>query len=241
MKKCFQVIDCGKQHPIMFIVIKSFDLSLVSSAEIIISQKNNNARLLKDLMSLETKSTGLNLVPYNLHQLIGVANQASLRHVSKFFCRTFPENQLIVSQNIWNFLSHLIAKISQRLTLGLKCLTLVLFSNFQPMDTILLIFNMNAEDIFWKVIILWTFMQLIMIMTNLDHIAVSVAWYQEKDFTSVNSYHSLSLKSLLKASLVGKCFENRSHFVSPMLHFLYRLLWNFIAHGKYWKERVSFF
>ena len=84
MKKCFQAIDCGKQHPIMFIVIKSFDLSLVSAAQIIIFQYNNNARLFKDELSLETKSKGLHLVPYNLHQLVEAANQVTLRHVSKF-------------------------------------------------------------------------------------------------------------------------------------------------------------
>ena len=35
MKKCFQLVECGKQHPIMFIQITAFDFSLVSSALII--------------------------------------------------------------------------------------------------------------------------------------------------------------------------------------------------------------
>ena len=30
MEKCFQLVECGKQHPIMFIQITTFDLSLVS-------------------------------------------------------------------------------------------------------------------------------------------------------------------------------------------------------------------
>ena len=66
--------------------------------------------------------------------------------------------------------------------------TRVLFFNFQKLEMILLIFNLNAGDILWWVITLWTSMQLTVIMTNREHIVVGEEWYQEKDLISYNIY-----------------------------------------------------
>ena len=47
MKKCFRLVECGKQHPIMFIQITAFDFSLVSSAMIIKITRNIRSRYLE--------------------------------------------------------------------------------------------------------------------------------------------------------------------------------------------------
>ena len=71
--------------------------------------------------------------------------------------------------------------------------TRVLFFNFQKLEMIRLIFNLNAGDILWWVITLWTSMQLTVIMTNLEHIVIGEEWYQEKDLISYNLYRTALL------------------------------------------------
>ena len=74
MKKCFQLVECGKQHPIMFIQITAFDFSLVSSTMIIKINPNTRSRYLETCQ-------GLRLVAYDFHLLIIAVSPVLLRNV----------------------------------------------------------------------------------------------------------------------------------------------------------------
>ena len=74
MKKCFQLVECGKQHPIMFIQITAFDFSPVSSTMIIKINPNTRSRYLETCQ-------GLRLVAYDFHLLIIAVSPVLLRNV----------------------------------------------------------------------------------------------------------------------------------------------------------------
>ena len=107
----------------------------------------------------------LNSVAYDLHQSMRVVSQVLVRNVFVLFLEGFLASAIIFPKT---FSRVLIAKTNRRCKLGLKCLIPVLFFNSLQMGTILFISSMNAEDILWKVITVWRYTPLIMIMTRFN-------------------------------------------------------------------------